>query len=536
MCANIQLLDCTLRDGAYIVDSKFGAAAIRGIISKLQAANIDIIECGWLKNSLHEGGTTFYHVPQDVEQYMANKNPHAIYTAMIDWDRYDPDYLPPYDGKSIDAIRVVFPKDKFREGIACGKVIKEKGYKLFFQAANTLGYSEDELASLAEEVNAMQPESLSVVDTFGAMYEEDLERIVTILDEKLDKDIKLGFHSHNNQQLSFALSMKFIDMTQSRGRDAVVDSSLCGMGRGAGNTTTELLVHYLCQKYKKNYDINVIMDAIDMYMGYFIDNYKWGYSIPYFISGVYCAHVNNIAYLLSNHRTNAKDMRIIIESLTEEERKKYDYDKLEQVYLDYQNKIVNDEDVLFGLEKVMQDRKVLLISPGRSIIDQKERVLNYIDQHAPIVIGINAISTEYTYDYLFFSNKVRYDYAKEVYPELFNKNQRIVVSGIKTEADSGEHIINFNLLLKRGWRYFDNAVIMCLRLLNKLHVQDIALAGFDGFKEEHSKSYFDASMPVLNNDNNWDEVNSEIRDMFQDFQETMGNDGCIEFITDSIFS
>lgn len=49
----MQLLDCTLRDGAYIVDAEFGASAIKGIIDKLQNANIDIIECGWLKNSEH---------------------------------------------------------------------------------------------------------------------------------------------------------------------------------------------------------------------------------------------------------------------------------------------------------------------------------------------------------------------------------------------------------------------------------------------------------------------------------------------------
>ena len=55
----VQLLDCTLRDGAYIVDAKFGVPAIKGIIKKLQDADVDIIECGWLKNTLHEEGTSF---------------------------------------------------------------------------------------------------------------------------------------------------------------------------------------------------------------------------------------------------------------------------------------------------------------------------------------------------------------------------------------------------------------------------------------------------------------------------------------------
>ena len=69
----VQLLDCTLRDGAYIVDAKFGVPAIKGIIKKLQDADVDIIECGWLKNTLHEEGTSFYHVPEDLEQYVQKR-------------------------------------------------------------------------------------------------------------------------------------------------------------------------------------------------------------------------------------------------------------------------------------------------------------------------------------------------------------------------------------------------------------------------------------------------------------------------------
>ena len=46
--------------------------------------------------------------------------------VMIDWDRYNVDTLPVCDGKSIDAIRVVFPHGKHREGLAVGEKVKEK--------------------------------------------------------------------------------------------------------------------------------------------------------------------------------------------------------------------------------------------------------------------------------------------------------------------------------------------------------------------------------------------------------------------------
>ena len=124
---SIKLLDCTLRDGAYIVESMFGTPAIKGIIKHMQDANVDIIECGWLKDNPHKEGSSYYHVPSDLEPYILEKNPNTIYIVMIDWNRYNTDVLPPYDGKSIDAIRVVFPHGKQKEGIEVGNKIKTKG-------------------------------------------------------------------------------------------------------------------------------------------------------------------------------------------------------------------------------------------------------------------------------------------------------------------------------------------------------------------------------------------------------------------------
>ena len=111
---DVKLLDCTLRDGAYIVNSEFGVPAIKGIIKKMQDANIDIVECGWLKDFEHKAGSSYYHIPYDLETYLVPKSQQATYVAMIDWNMYDLTQLSICDHKSFDAIRVVFPHDKFR--------------------------------------------------------------------------------------------------------------------------------------------------------------------------------------------------------------------------------------------------------------------------------------------------------------------------------------------------------------------------------------------------------------------------------------
>jgi 4-hydroxy 2-oxovalerate aldolase len=250
---------------------------------------------------------------------------------------------------------------------------------------------------------------------------------------------------------------------------------------------------------------------------------------------MYCCHVNNIAYLQKNHRTNAQDMRNIIESLSPNDRKKYDYDLLEEKYMENQNRIVDDEKILIELENSLKDRQVLFIAPGKSSELEKDTICQYIAENNPVIIGVNAINPSYQFDYLFITNKVRYNYAEEIYPEQFRSVRKILLSNIKTTAGENEMIINFNRAIKRGWEHFDNAVICLLRLMEKVHAEQIAIAGFDGFKHQYNESYADTSLPTLNPDNRWDELNDEILDMYRDFKVTVGDAMQIRFITESIF-
>ena len=201
--------------------------------------------------------------------------------------------------------------------------------------------------------------------------------------------------------MAFANSIAFANFFWGRERDVIIDSSLCGMGRGAGNATTELITSYLNKKYNKNYNLNIILDTIDTYMVQFEEHYRWGYSIPYFIAGTYCCHVNNIAYLLNNHRTGAKDMRNIIESLDPSDRLKYDYDLLEQKYVENQSRLVDDAESFDELKNTLAGRKIVLVAPGKSSSDNVMMINSYINDNNAISIAVNAILPGYDYDYLF---------------------------------------------------------------------------------------------------------------------------------------
>jgi len=535
---SLQLLDCTLRDGCYIVEGDFGAPVIKGISQRLQRANVDIIECGWLKDAPHKEGSAYYHLPADADAYLpGERKTETSYAVMIDWDRYNLDSLPVHTTEAVNAIRMVFPHGKHKQALELAKKIPERGYQLFLQAANTLAYSDDELKVLAADVNNACPVSLSIVDTFGAMYPEDLERIFNILDKELLPEIKLGFHSHNNQQLSFALTMHFIKLGANTARSLVADASLCGMGRGAGNTTTELLASYINRSYSGNYDLNEILDAIDQYLGQIKETHEWGYSIPYFIAGIYCTHVNNIAYLRNHQKTLAKDMRIIIESIDPATRLKYDYDNLERIYVDYQNKEVDDADSVARLSDLLGGKKVLILAPGMTLNSQRDRIEAYVQKERPLVIGLNSIPDNYDCDCYFFTNAARYQFAKEDNGKRLSARPTFATSNIR-QQDAGILAINFNRLAKLGWQFFDNGSIMCLRLLSRLGARDIAFAGFDGFAEDKSTQLY-ANSRILKAELSSEikhQINEDVKSMLADFWKCDKGLTKVSFVTDSIFN
>ena len=179
---------------------------------------------------------------------------------------------------------------------------------------------------------------------------------------------------------------------------------------------------------------------------------------------------------------------------------------------------------------------MLLVAPGRSVLSEQGKVKDYIIKHDAIVIGVNAVITGFDYDYIFFVNQGRYEYANKLSIMKQLKATRILLSNIKIESNANELIIGYNNVIKRGWEHFDNAVICCLRLMDYIGVKDVAIAGFDGFKDSYNESYADPFLPTINPGKKWVELNEEISSMYKDF--IMNSHSCknIEFVTDSIFN
>lgn len=525
------LLDCTLRDGAYLLDKQFGINIIHGIIHGLIMARIDWIEVGFLQDEGFGKGKPVYLNSKDAEQFIPVERGDSRFTAFADFGRYSIENLDEYTGRSFDAVRACFFKNERHDVLEFCRKIKEKKYKLFIQPVDVLGYSDIELIELIKDMNAIVPDCFSIVDTFGSMYEDDLQWVFNLIDQYLIPECWIDFHSHNNMQMSSALAQTFIKMSHGR-REVVVDTAISGMGRGAGNTPTELVAQYLVSKWGYHYDIDEILDIIDTYMDNLRTRCNWGYSTPFFIAGAYGAHVNNISYLLQKNSIRSKDLRYILNKIGDE-RKRYNYDLLESEYLQYLAADIDDNADIASLQKLLSKRNVVVVAPGKSVKLEASHIKKYIKQENAVVISVNFISKDFDADFLYMSNIKRYN-SEEIAIKYGIK--KIFTSNIKTKGMEGEYIVSFHRLVKSGWKNMDNSTIMLLRLLNQMDVATIAIAGLDGYDFlNNTENYADDVLELSSISDHSDELNHEIADMLADFIATKKPSVPIQFITKSRF-
>ena len=529
----VNILDCTLRDGGYLIDSQFGNTAIKGSIRGLTESGVDVIECGFLKDEPHQNGSTIFNNAAQIRPFLPEDRKQASYVCLADYSRYHIDKLEPCDGMSIDGVRACFFKKERYDVIPFCRSIVEKGYKLYVQPVDILGYTDRELLELIEAVNDLEPYAFSIVDTFGSMYREDLQRVFYLIHHNLWTNAKIGFHSHNNLQMSFSLSQDFIEMSQGL-RDIVIDTSMAGMGRGAGNTNTELVMQYMNRKFNSGYDIDTILDLIDNYIDGFHNQYEWGYSIPYFLAGSHSAHVNNISYLSTKAGIASRDINFLLNRLDASDRKHYDYDLLEKTYLEYLNTQCDDLEAIEQLKKTLCGQDILILLPGHSLVMHKETIDNYCESRKPVVISVNLLSADFPIHFAYFSNKNRYRYWKSA--THFGDYKKIVTSNVTTVKEKDQYIIDFTRLVKCGWEQLDNSGILLLRLLDLMDVKSIAIAGFDGYSHNTTnQNYVQKSMEKTRNKLNAEEANRNIRSMLEDYMNTRNSQCSIEFITPSHF-
>ncbi|MBQ7275080.1 MAG: aldolase catalytic domain-containing protein [Clostridiales bacterium] len=478
----VSLLDCTLRDGGYINNWEFGYKGIKDIILKLEQTGIEMIEVGFLKGDTYNPDRSVFPDLVSIKNILTHKVGKIVYVGMLDMsDPLSIDKIPPYDGTSIDGIRVIFKKNKINEAYKICTHIKNAGYRLFVNFVSIDSYTDKEFIESLERFNALHPDGVTIVDTFGVLKRKHFMRLVAIADNNLDEEISLCYHAHNNLQQAFGNAESFVEMNLQR--DIVIDACVFGMGRGAGNLNLELFAEYMNDNYGTSYKITPMLEIMDEYLSEFYNTKFWGYSLPLYLSACHKCHPNYSIYLAEKNTLSEKAFDELLKSISSEDKLVFSKEKAELYYKKYMENYIDDQESLSKLIKIFKDKRVLLLAPGKTLNSYHDRIDRYID-NSTIVLCINFYDELYEPSFVFTSNSRRINRLSN------QKKAKIIVTSNIKENQTADYTINYSSYTSEINDIYDNSGLIALRLLTKLSVKEVFIAGMDGYSEEEKGDYY----------------------------------------------
>ena len=200
---------------------------------------------------------------------------------MVDAHRVKEQQFRPADESPIDMIRVASYVKDVDKAIDLAHRMHDLGYETTVNLMAVSKESDGDLTEALKQLDKCPTRSVYVVDSFGALYCEQIEHYVKLYQEYLPGK-EIGIHCHNNQQLAFSNTVEAIIHGAN-----FLDGSLYGIGRGAGNCCLELLMGFL---KNPKFNLTPILRVIQDYMIPLRNEIEWGYLVPYLITGILNEH------------------------------------------------------------------------------------------------------------------------------------------------------------------------------------------------------------------------------------------------------
>lgn len=331
MSTTIQILDCTLRDGGFALEDAnqkgwsfacFTKQNISDIIQDLEDTKIDIIELGSIEISAEDKRKyAIYQNIESISQTMPKKRSKTqMYAALFRGPDTPVEDIPEWNSNYCEAIRVIIRYSELKKSLDFCKELSNKGYKVFVQPMLTMRYVAEEIELLIKYANEMDAYALYIVDSYGYMNSSDIERLYRQFDKGLNPNIRIGFHAHNNMDLAYANAISFL---VGRGdRNVIVDSCLMGIGQGAGNLQTEILINHMNSVYKTTYYYDAVLRGCERVDQFYKDG-LWGYSVTRLLPAIHKTAYKYALTLRKTYNLSYVEINRVLKKMPENLRHRY---------------------------------------------------------------------------------------------------------------------------------------------------------------------------------------------------------------------
>ena len=429
MSHKLEYLDCTIRDGGYVNNWDFDLKLVRETYRALSKAGVDYVELGYHGTEKYfpkDKYGLFRFTPVETVNEVCNGISGAKVALMVDYGKYDIEDIATYKDSPVKLIRVAFHKTHLQDSIQSAETIQKMGFKVSLNLMGFSTYTNDERTEVLELLANSTVDYSYVADSYGSMLPNEMENFFSPL-LKL-KHITWGFHPHNNLQMAVANTLSAIDAGAQ-----IVDGSIFGMGRGAGNLPTEIMLSFLQRKNPNKFNPIPVLNIIDHYYSELNQRMPWGYALPYMLSGVYGCHPDYAKDLIDRKEYDIEEIWKILESVTFQNPVGFSKTVMDDILKTgfYRKKqLVTDSTSATIIQSSVHDNSLtvpyinrhentdfLVLAGGPQLQTQRESIKKFIKKYEPIVMGANFLDNLFVPDYHAFCNKRRFvDYIETVNP------------------------------------------------------------------------------------------------------------------------
>lgn len=286
--SDIKVLDCTIRDGGLMNKHQFSDDVVKGVYQACVDAGIDYMELGYKADekifSKDEYGTWKHCSEDDIRRIVGDNETDLKLSVMADAERTDYHRdIPPKKQSVVDLVRIATYIHQIPTALDIAQDAHEKGYETSLNLMAVSTVPEHELDSALDLICKSPVQVIYLVDSFGAFYSEQIHYMFKkYMKYARQSGITVGMHAHNNQMLAYANTIEAIILGAN-----MVDGSMAGLGRGAGNCPMELLLGFL---HNPKYKLRPVLDCIQNQIEPLREKLMWGFDIPYMITGLLNQH------------------------------------------------------------------------------------------------------------------------------------------------------------------------------------------------------------------------------------------------------
>lgn len=463
----MKILDCTIRDGGYYTNWDFDRVLIDNYINSCNELPIDYLEVGYRSIPLKGYLGEYFYLPTYVMERLKSQSNKKLVIILNEKD------IRPENVKSvlepcigiIDMVRIAIDPKQFNRALLLAESVKSMGFEVGFNVMYMSNWkNEKDFLQLLPRIEGVA-DYFYMVDSYGGVYPNDVKDTIQLVKSFVDT-VPLGFHGHNNMELALINTLTAID----EGCD-IVDATITGMGRGAGNVKTELLLTALNAQGKLQVDFNPLSKVVDSFTE-LQKSYEWGTNLPYMVSGA--------------HSLPQKDVMDWVG------KRYYSFNSIIRALQNQAKGIDDNESVDKWKDNIVSD-KVIIVGGGPSVLLCKDAITSFLNENKDITVihasSKNALSFRNIQNKQIFCLVGNEGHRmEEVFKDNLPSSSLCILppSPRKMGTYIPSPLKNVSYELKENTfsdKYQDSHCAIALQIAIQLKSENVYVIGFDGYSQ-----------------------------------------------------